>query len=109
MERKYLRRTRKLLETKLYYRNLIKGISTWAGPLLRYSGPFLKWAREELKHMDLRKRKLMNMYEALNPRDDVDRLYVSRKNEEEDLPALNTALTHQYKDWKTTKKSVEEA
>ena len=30
------------------------------------------------------------------------------KKEEEDLPSLKTALTHQYKDLKTTYKSVEE-
>ena len=42
-------RTRKLLETKLSSRNLIKGISTWAVPLVRYSGPFLKWTKDELK------------------------------------------------------------
>ena len=38
----YLRRTRKLLETKLPSRNLIKGINNWAVPLVRYSGHFLK-------------------------------------------------------------------
>ena len=38
----YLRKTRKLLETKLSSRNLIKGINTWAATLMRYSGPFLK-------------------------------------------------------------------
>ena len=54
----YLRRTRKLLETKLSNRNLIKGINTWAGTLARYSGPFLKWSRDELKEMDQRTRKL---------------------------------------------------
>ena len=48
-------------------------------PLVRYSGPFLKWTREELKRMDQRTRKLMTMHKALDPRDDVDRLYVSRK------------------------------
>ena len=32
----YLRRTRKLPETKLNRRNLIKGINTWAVPLVRY-------------------------------------------------------------------------
>ena len=77
--KEYLRRTRKLLETKLSSRNLIKGINTWDVPLVRYSGPFLKWAREELKQMDQRTRKLMTMHKALHPRDDVDRLYVSRK------------------------------
>ena len=70
---------RKLLKTKLYSRNLIKGINTWAVPLVRYSGPFLKWTREELKQMDQRTKKLMTMHKALHQRDDVDRLYVSKK------------------------------
>ena len=42
IQKEYLRRTRKLLETKLNSRNLIKGINTWAVPLVRYCGPFLK-------------------------------------------------------------------
>ena len=46
IQKEYLRRTRKLLETKLNSRNLIKGINTWAVPLVRYSGPFLKWTRD---------------------------------------------------------------
>ena len=79
IRKEYLRRTRKLLETRPSSRNLIKGINTWAVPLVRYSGPFLKWTREELKIMDQRTRKLMTMHKALHPKDDVDRLYVSRK------------------------------
>ena len=46
IRKEYLKRTRKLLETKLSSRNLIKGINTWAVPLDRYSGPFLKWTTE---------------------------------------------------------------
>ena len=77
--KEYLRRTTKLLETKLSSRNLIKGINTWAIPLVRYSGPFLKWTRDELKQMDQRTRKLMTMLKVLHHIDDFDRLYVSRK------------------------------
>ena len=77
--KEYLRTTRKLLETKLSNRNLIKGINTWAVPLVRYSGSFLKWTREKLKQMDQRTRKLMTMHFALHFIDDADRLYVSRK------------------------------
>ena len=47
-----LRKTQKLLETKLSDRKIIKGINTSAVPLVRYSGSFLKWIREELKQMD---------------------------------------------------------
>ena len=79
IQKEYLRRTRKLLETKLNSRNLIKGINTRTVPLVRYFGPFLKWTRDEHKQMDQRTRKLMTMHKALHPRDDVDRLYVSRK------------------------------
>ena len=74
-QKEYRRRTRKLHETKLNSRNHIKGINTWA----RYSGPFLKLTRDELKQMDQRTRKLTTMHKVLHPRDDVDRLYVSRK------------------------------
>ena len=79
IRKEYLRRTRKLLATKVSSRNLIKRINTWVVPLVRYSGPFLKWTRDELKQMDQRTRKLMTMHKALHPRDDVDRLYVPRK------------------------------
>ena len=48
----YLWKARKLLENKLYSRNLIKGINTWAVPLVRYTGPFLKWKMNKLKQMN---------------------------------------------------------
>ena len=78
-KKEYLRRTRKLLETKLHRRNLVKGINTWAVLFVRYSGSLLKWTREELTQMDPRTRKLMTMDKAWHPWDDVDRLYVSRR------------------------------
>ena len=79
IQKEYLRRTRKLLETKLSSRNLIKGINNWAVSLVRYSGPFLKWTRDELKQMDQRTRKLINMHKTLHLRDDVDRLICIKK------------------------------
>ena len=79
IQKEYLRRTRKLLETKISGRNLIKGIHTWAVFLIRYSGPFFKWTRDKLKQMDQRPRKLNTMHKVLYPRDDVYRLYVSGK------------------------------
>ena len=75
----YLRITRKILETKPYSRNLIKGINTWAVPLVSYSGPFLKSTKEDLQQMDQRTRKLMTIQKAFHHRDNVNELYVSRK------------------------------
>ena len=80
IQKEYLKRTGKLLETMLSIRNLIKRINTWVVTLFIYSGPFLKRTREELKQMDQRIRKLMTMHKALRPKDDVDRLYLPRKD-----------------------------
>ena len=84
-----LRRTRKLLGTKLSSRNLIKGINTWVVPLVRYFGPFL---RDELKQVDQRTRKLITMHKALHPREDVDRLYVPRKEGGRGLASIEDSV-----------------
>ena len=54
-------------------------MNTWAVFLVRYSGPFLKWNREELQQINQTTRKLMTIHRTLHPRDNVDRLYVPRK------------------------------
>ena len=55
IKKEYLRRMRKPLETKLNSRKLIKEMNTWAVHLVRYSGPFLKRTREELKQIENKK------------------------------------------------------
>ena len=92
IQKEYLRRTWKLLETKLSSRNLIKGINTWAVPLVRYSVPFLKWTRDELRQIDQRTRKLMIMHKALHLRDDVNRLYVPRKEGGRGLASIEDSI-----------------
>ena len=44
----YLRRTRKLLETKQLSINLMKVINIWAVLIVRYLVPFFKWTKEEI-------------------------------------------------------------
>ena len=92
IKKEYFRRTRKPLETKLYSRNLIKGIITSTVHLVRYSGPFLNWTREELKQKDQSTRKLMTMHKALYPKDDVDRIYVSRKEADRGLTSTEDSI-----------------
>ena len=75
----YLRRVRKVLETKLNGGNIIKGINTWTVSLLRYSAAFIDWNCTESTHIDRRTRKLMTMHNALHPKSNVDRLYIPRK------------------------------
>ena len=57
-------------------------------PFVRYSVPFLKWTSEELQQMNQRARKLVIIHMALHPRDDTDRLYVSRKEEGRGLTSI---------------------
>ena len=64
---------RKLFETKLNSRNLIKRINTWAVPLVWYLGPFLKWKREELQEWPRE-----NKTKALKWRDKIDCVKKSR-------------------------------
>ena len=80
ISKEYFRRVRKVLETRLNSRNLMKGINTWTVSLMRYSAPFLDWTLDELKAMDRLTRKLLTMHKAFHPRDDVDRLYAGRKD-----------------------------
>ena len=42
IKKEYLRRVRKIMETKLNGKNVIKEINTWAVALLRYSAAFLQ-------------------------------------------------------------------
>ena len=70
----------------------IKGINTWAVPLVRYSRPFLKWIREEFKQKYLRTRRFMTMQKALHHRDDVDKIYVSRKERGRGLGSIEDSV-----------------
>ena len=101
IQKEYLRRTRKLLKKKHLSRNLIKGINTWAVPLIRYSGPFLKWTRDEIKWT----KEQENLWPCIRhyiPKTTLTDHMYQEKREEEDLPALKTGLTHRYNDSKTT-------
>ena len=85
----------KFLVTKLSNRNLIKGINIWVVSLVRYSRPFLKWTREEIRQIDQRTSKLM-IHKVLHPREDIDRLYMCQEKKElEDSPSLKMASIHQ--------------
>ena len=68
-----------ILETKLNGGNVIKGINTWAIPVLRYSAAFLNSTKAELQEMDRRTRELLTMHNGLHPRSNVDRLYIPRR------------------------------
>ena len=89
---------RKLFKIMLCSSNLIKGINTWAVLLVRYFRPFLKWTKEEVRQMNQWTRKLMTMHKALHPRDDIERLYVSKKEEGRGLTNIEESMDALYGD-----------
>ena len=79
VSKEYIRRIRKVLNSKLNGGNLVRGVNTWAVSLLRYSAAFVSWRKSELQAIDRKTRKLFTIYGALHPKSDVDRLYILRK------------------------------
>ena len=79
VSKKYKRRLKLVLKTKLSRRNKIMAVNTWAVAVLRYSAGAIDWKNEELKELDRKTRKTMSLYGALHPKSDVDKLYLSRQ------------------------------
>ena len=79
VSKKYIRRLRRVLMSKLNGGNLVHGVNAWAVSLLRYSAAFVSWRKSELEAIDRKTRKLFTIYGALRPKSDVDRLYIPRK------------------------------
>ena len=85
IRKEYLRQTKKLLETKFCSRNLIKGINTRAVSLLRtileMNAERTSVNRPENKKTDV-----------LHPRNDIDGLYVSRKEGRRGFASIEDSL-----------------
>ena len=77
--KKYKRRLPLVLKTKLNGKNKITAINAWAVAVIRYGAGILQWKESELKDVDRKSKKTMTMYEALQPKSDVGRLYTKRK------------------------------
>ena len=67
-------------------------MNTWAVQLVRYSGPFLKWTRDEIRQTDKRTSKLMSMHKALHPRNHVEKLYVPRKEGGKEFASIEDSV-----------------
>ena len=79
VSKEYIRRLRKVLKSKLNGGNLVRGVNIWAVSLLRYSATFVSWRKSELQTIDGKARKLFTIYGALQPKSDVDGLYIPRE------------------------------
>ena len=95
-ERKKLKsvsqKSQNITREKLDSKNIVKMTITWVFSLVRYLGPFLKWTREKLKQMDQRKRKPITMHKVLHSRDDIDSLYLSRRESRRWLASIEDSV-----------------
>jgi len=79
-KQEYSRRLRMILKSELNARNKITAIGALAVPVLRYSFGIFNWRTEEIKKkIDRKTRKMLKTYKMHQPKADIDRLYVKRK------------------------------
>ena len=74
----YLRRVRKILNSKLNGINIITSINSRAISIIRYSAGVLKWPVAEVKELDRKTRKQLTMHGAHHPKSNTERLYMKR-------------------------------
>ena len=79
VSKEYMRMLRKVLKSNLNDENLVSGVNTWAVSLLRYSVAVVSWRKNKMQPIDRGTRKLFTIHGALDPKSDVDRLYIPRK------------------------------
>ncbi|XP_068750922.1 uncharacterized protein [Montipora capricornis] len=85
------RRARLILRTDINGRNKIEAINSLAVQVVRYSFGITDWKISELKNIDTKTRKLLNMQKMLHPKADVDGLYIPRKDGGRGLINVETA------------------
>ena len=90
--KEYIRKLRKVFKSKLNGGNLVCAVNTWEVSLLRYSAAFVSWRKSELQAIDTKTRKLFTIYGALDPKSDVDRLYILRKEGGRDLISIKDCV-----------------
>ena len=71
IQKEYLRRTKKILKSKLNGKNIVLAINSWGVSLMRYEAGIINWTDEELKALHRKTHKKLTMYGALHPRSDV--------------------------------------
>ena len=85
VKNEHIRRVKKLLRSQLNGGNDIAGMNAWAVGIIRYEAGVLYRTKEELKSIEIKTIKLMNMNGSLHPRGNDGRLYLARTEGERGL------------------------
>nr|CAH7732997.1 unnamed protein product [Callosobruchus chinensis] len=78
LRRKYLQRLRQIWSSELSGKNKVAATNMLAVPLLLYTFGAIRWTVEELRQLDTKTRKRMNMERSLHPKSSVPRIYLPR-------------------------------
>ena len=92
IRKEYNRRVRSILGTELNGRNKMEAINSLAVPVVQYGFGIIDWKISELKKIDTKTRKLLNMHKMLHPKADVERLYLPRRDAGRGLIEVETAF-----------------
>lgn len=76
IQKEYFRRVKTILKSTLKRGNTIKAINSRAVSTVRYGAGIVDWIKEELKVMDRKSGRLINIFRALQPHSDL--LYFKR-------------------------------
>ena len=79
IRKEYLRRVRLILRTELSGRIKKEAVNGIAFPVLQYSFSCINWKITELKKINTKARKLLNVHKMLYPKVDVEGLHIPRK------------------------------
>ena len=93
IKNEYIKRLKAILKSKLNSGNTMKAINSWAVPVIRYSAGIVDWKNSELRNMDRKIRKVLNMYQSLHPRSNVGRLYLPRSEGGKGLLSLEECVS----------------
>ena len=80
------------VKSQLISGNTVKAVNTWAVPVIRYSVDIVYWMNSELCNTDRKTRKTLNMYQALHPISNVDRLFLPRSEGGKGLLSLEECV-----------------
>nr|CAI5837629.1 unnamed protein product [Callosobruchus analis] len=78
LRRKYLHRLRQIWSSELSGKNKVAATNMLTVPLLLYTFDALHWTVDELRQIDTKTRKRMNMERSLHPKSSVPRIYLPR-------------------------------
>ena len=92
IKKEYIKKLKAILKSKLTPGNNVKIVNSWAVSVTRHSAGIVDWKNSELRNVDRKTRKVLNMYQALHPRSNVGRLYLPHSEGEKGLLSLEECV-----------------